>query len=83
MKSVQCQDCSRKREVEDNIKYPTCACGGVMVESKGRCLTNHMSKANQSVMKQVFQRGVQNGKPLLANDLVEEVKVNKIKVNVA
>ena len=81
MKKAQCNNCSRWVEGEDYEIMTQCLCGDMVNLPKIANLTNDLSNSDQVLIKTVFERGVSQGRPSMAQELIDEVQNERIKVN--
>jgi hypothetical protein len=81
MKKAQCPNCSRWLEREDDIVRTLCPCGEMVKFPKLADLSNENTKDDQVILKTVFERGVRSGKEPDAQQIVDEVLNERIKVN--
>jgi len=80
MKTTTCQDCKRTREVKDDVSMAICLCGNTLNFNRNPILSNDLNKIDQVIIKEVFNRGVEKGKPLSANEIINDLDT-RIKVN--
>jgi len=81
MKKAQCQNCSRLNEGEDYEIMTQCLCGCMVDFPRKAVLSNDLIKDDQVILKTVFDRGVQSGKEPDAQHIIDEVKDDRIRVN--
>ena len=81
MKTIKCPSCAREREVEDDAVGTVCLCGEYLKFSKLGVLTNDLTKDEQLLLKQSFNRGREKGKEETIQKILDSFEDNKIKVN--